>query len=589
MKPLRIGTRGSALALWQANHLRQELSRRAGIEPEVAILKTSGDRFAGAGIAQLGVVGVFTKELEDALCTHQIDLAIHSMKDVPTEFSTACEVHVVFEREDPRDALVTRRGEKLAALPRNARIGTSSLRRASQLRAYRPDFRIVEMRGNVDTRLRKLDAGECDAAVLAVAGLTRLGFAGRVAEILPPEIMLSAVGQGALGLEFLTSRASEFEFLDRLTDRKTMLAVTAERAFQARMQGGCRVPLGAWARFEGDALILDVCVLSADGSQSIRRSRTSQVMPEAGDAIALGRSLGDEIAEAGGIRLLQSARSIPALRSEKKISGELAGKRIVVTRAPEHSAEWVEALGQMGAEVLQLPMIRFAPAKDSTRLDEAIGKIREFDWILFTSQAGVNFYSTRSRELGAAPYPQKGEAPHRAKTAVVGTSTARVAEAEGMVVDYIAETERGEGLARELGPSMKGKKVFLPHSNLGGEPLARALRKAGAAVTSVETYDTLPPESVDPEISGRIRSGMVDAVIFASPSAFRNFAEQFGLNELRELSHHIFFAAIGPATRRAIEGQGIPVSIEPKDPSTHSLTQAVAGHFRAATEPARMP
>ncbi|HTZ75081.1 MAG TPA: hydroxymethylbilane synthase, partial [Candidatus Aquilonibacter sp.] len=358
MKPLRIGTRGSALALWQANHLREQLAKRAQVESELVILKTSGDRFAGSAIEQLGVVGVFTKELEDALCAERIDLAIHSMKDVPTEFSPACQVVVVFEREDPRDALVTRGEEKLANLGQGARIATSSLRRASQVRAFRPDFQIVEMRGNVDTRLRKLDSGECDAVILAQAGLARLGFADRIAEILSPEVMLSAVGQGALGVEFLEAKGGLFGFLDRLIDCQTMLAINAERAFQARMQGGCRVPLGAWARFQGDTLVLDGCVLSVDGRQVIRRHRAATGKITVADARALGSELGEDIANAGGAELLRMARRAAVPGSDSHGSRELAEKRIVITRAPEHSIELTERLEEMGAEVMQLPMVR---------------------------------------------------------------------------------------------------------------------------------------------------------------------------------------------------------------------------------------
>ena len=237
MKPLRIGTRGSALALWQANHLRDALSKSFGIESEIVVVKTSGDRFATAQVEQIGIRGIFTKELEDALIDDRADLAVHSMKDVPTEFSEVCKVAIVFPREDPRDALVSQHAEPLNKLPQGARIGTSSLRRASQLRQFRSDFEIVEVRGNVDTRLRKVASGDVDAMVLAKAGLDRLNASDRIAEILPPEIVLPAVGQGALGLEFLASRAHEFSFVQKLVDSPTSLAVSAERTVLANLQG----------------------------------------------------------------------------------------------------------------------------------------------------------------------------------------------------------------------------------------------------------------------------------------------------------------------------------------------------------------
>jgi hydroxymethylbilane synthase len=306
VKPLRIATRGSALALWQANHLREALEAKCSIASEIVVVKTTGDRFASAPLEQIGLKVVFTKELEDALIDGRADLAVHSMKDVPTELSAACRISTVFRREDPRDVLVSRDGQSLSALPPGARVGTGSLRRSAQLLAVRPDLAMAEIRGNVDTRLRKLDSGGYDAIVLAKAGLDRLGFSARITEILPPEVVLSAVGQGALGVEFLAAREDEFRFLDRFVDSETMRAVEAERAVLAELQGGCRLPLGAWARFEKDKMSLDACVLSADGSESIRRSRSGECA-SARDAVKLGKSVAGELLEAGADRLLRLA------------------------------------------------------------------------------------------------------------------------------------------------------------------------------------------------------------------------------------------------------------------------------------------
>jgi hydroxymethylbilane synthase len=302
---LRIGTRGSALARWQANHVREALGTTCGVESEIVVVKTSGDK-TSAPVEQIGVIGVFTKELEDALLDGRADWAVHSMKDVPTEFSELCRVATVFEREDPRDALVSFRGETLENLPRGARIGTSSLRRASQLRQFRPDFQIIEIRGNVDTRLRKVAEGEYDAVVLAKAGIVRLGHASRVTEVLSPEIVLPAVGQGALGVEFMASREKEFRLVDQLIDRNTMLAVKAERALLADIQGGCRLPLGAWARLEAGEMVIDACVLAADGTESIRRRR-KKVCHNERDAETLGKEVAGELLGAGAERLLHLA------------------------------------------------------------------------------------------------------------------------------------------------------------------------------------------------------------------------------------------------------------------------------------------
>jgi hydroxymethylbilane synthase len=304
VNPLGIGTRGSALALWQANRVSDAIRQR-GRQTEIVVVKTTGDHFAAASLEQIGVQGVFTKELEEALFSGRADIAVHSMKDVPTDFSDVCRIVPLFPRDDPRDVLLSHAGETLARLRRGARIGTGSLRRASQLRAFRPDVEICEIRGNVDTRLRKVEAGECDAIVLAKAGLDRLGLSQRITEILPPEIVLSAVGQGVLCAEYFEPKGDlVLPYLDPLSDRETMLAVSAERSLLQELQGGCRVPLGAWARFEDGRMLLDACVLSPDGTECVRRSRSLPCASIA-QAVHFGRSMAKELIEAGADRILR--------------------------------------------------------------------------------------------------------------------------------------------------------------------------------------------------------------------------------------------------------------------------------------------
>jgi hydroxymethylbilane synthase len=306
---LRIGTRGSKLALWQAEHLRAALAARCGVEAEIVIVKTTGDLNAAAPVEQLGT-GVFTAELEQALIDGRADIAIHSMKDVPTDFSAACRIECVFEREDPRDVLISRSGAGLATLAVGARIGTSSLRRASQLRRARPDIEILEIRGNVDTRLRRLDDGAYDAIVLARAGVVRLGLAARITEVLPEAVVLPAVGQGALAAEYLAVRAEELRFVRKLSDRATALAVEAERGLQRELQAGCRLPLGAWARFAGDELTIDAAVLAENGEREIRGGGRA-VCKTYAEALTLGAAVAREMMEAGaGVLLAAVGREV---------------------------------------------------------------------------------------------------------------------------------------------------------------------------------------------------------------------------------------------------------------------------------------
>jgi hydroxymethylbilane synthase len=277
---LRIGTRGSKLALWQSNHIRDRLLALGVGAVELVIIKTTGDRIQDVALSQVGGKGLFVKEIEEALLAHEVDLAVHSMKDMPSELPAGLALTCVPERASPLDAWCLPHGRKapadfLAALPDGAVIGTSSLRRVVQLRARRPDLRFIPLRGNVDTRLRKLDEGEDDLAaiVLACAGLDRLGLGDRISARIPDDLMIPAVGQGALALESRADDAVVNPILAQLEDAQTRTTTTAERAFLARLEGNCQVPIAAHARLEGDALTLTG--LFADTHEHVSISKIS--------------------------------------------------------------------------------------------------------------------------------------------------------------------------------------------------------------------------------------------------------------------------------------------------------------------------
>jgi hydroxymethylbilane synthase len=318
VKPLRIGTRGSTLALWQANHIADLLTRLHGIETELVRIRTSGDRLQSASVAQInaaigaesGAKGIFIKELEEALLADTVDLAVHSMKDVPTEIPDSLAFSAITHREDPRDCLISLQGRTLNNLPPGARVGTSSLRRQAQIRHHRPDLEAVDLRGNVDTRLKKLDAGEFDAIVLAMAGVNRLGATGRVTQVLKADVMLPAVGQGALGIETRAADARTSEMVEALDDPETRACVTAERALLHELQGGCQVPLGAWAHFAGGELLIEAAVFSVDGKEVVRGEERGSPA----DAAGAGKRLGKVLLEAGADKLLRlSGRSVGQL------------------------------------------------------------------------------------------------------------------------------------------------------------------------------------------------------------------------------------------------------------------------------------
>ncbi|MBL8216827.1 MAG: hydroxymethylbilane synthase [Bryobacterales bacterium] len=266
---LKIGSRGSQLALWQSNWVKDQLAAK-GIAAEIEIIHTTGDKITDVPLSQVGSKGLFTKEIEEALLDKRVDLAVHSMKDMPTDLPDGLTIAAVPPREDPRDALI---GYKLNDLPRYARVGTSSLRRTAQLKALRPDLRIESIRGNVDTRLRKLDEGLFDAIVLAAAGLTRLGWKDRITEYLSADVMCPAVGQGALAIETRSDQGEGFQAARSLNDNRTALCVAAERALLAEMGGGCQVPLGAHAK-KDNLLHLQAVVVSPDGEKVVRNKTT---------------------------------------------------------------------------------------------------------------------------------------------------------------------------------------------------------------------------------------------------------------------------------------------------------------------------
>jgi hydroxymethylbilane synthase len=295
---LTIGSRGSQLALWQARWIQARLESY-GVESRLEIIHTTGDKITDVPLSKVGTKGLFTKEIEEALLSGAIDLAVHSLKDMPTELPDGLTLAAIPEREDPRDALV---GRSLATLAQQARVGTSSLRRAAQLRARRPDLDIENIRGNLDTRLRKLDAGQYDAIVLASAGLRRLGWENRITELLDPQVMCPAVGQGALAVETRADGGAAEEIAKRLEHRESRIAVTAERAVLAALGGGCQVPIGAYATVDAGTVHLRAIIVSPDGTQIIRKESSGAT----GDAASIGGALGDELLAEGGRQILEA-------------------------------------------------------------------------------------------------------------------------------------------------------------------------------------------------------------------------------------------------------------------------------------------
>jgi hydroxymethylbilane synthase len=300
----RIGSRGSELALWQAHHI-SDLLRSQGHTVELEIIKTTGDKITDVALAKVGTKGMFTKEIEEALLQNRIDLAVHSLKDLPTELAADFEIAAITTRENPRDVFCSVKFASIEALPQQAKVGTSSLRRQAQLKALRPDLQIHPLRGNVDTRLRKLEAGDYDAIILAAAGLNRLGKTQLIRQVVPAEIMTPAAGQGALGIEIRNGDTATRALVAFLDDAAARATTTCERALLNKLGGGCQVPIGAFAEVTNEVtnnegrIRLQGLVAHPDGTKVLRETR------EGSDPVRLGEEVGETLLRRGGDVILE--------------------------------------------------------------------------------------------------------------------------------------------------------------------------------------------------------------------------------------------------------------------------------------------
>lgn len=299
---LRIATRKSPLALWQAEHVRSALlARHPELDVELVTMTTQGDRILDTPLAKVGGKGLFVKELETGMLEGRADLAVHSMKDVPVEFPDGLGLAAILPREDPRDALVSNHFDSLDALPEGARVGTSSLRRLVQLRARRPDLQVLDLRGNVNTRLAKLDAGDYDAILLACAGMKRMGWEARITEALAPDRFLPAIGQGAIGIECRDDDARVRALVAELDDTETATRVRAERALNARLMGGCQVPIAGYAEIDHGVIVLRALVGRPEGGALVE----GVISGKPADAEELGEVLADDLLSRGAREILE--------------------------------------------------------------------------------------------------------------------------------------------------------------------------------------------------------------------------------------------------------------------------------------------
>jgi hydroxymethylbilane synthase len=486
-RSLRIGTRGSALALAQARLVADALDTH-GYAPEIVIIETDGDRRAPD---TAWGEGAFVKAIEQTLLDGRADIAVHSAKDVPTDENPALRIAAYLAREDPRDALVvagTGNGATLDSLPPGSVIGTDSPRRSGFLRARRPDLAVRPLHGNVDTRLGRLDAGEVDALVLAVAGLVRLGRADRISQRLPVTVVPPAPGQGAIAIQVRADDVELIEIGARLDHRTTRRAVEAERAFLHATGGGCRAPVGALAEVTDGRLRILGGLATTDG----RLAAVDELSGSADEAGALAERLA------------------AALTDRRAASA--GGPRVLVTRAAHESRRLAAGLAEHGIEAVVVPSIDIEPATDG-ELDMALARLADYAWAVVTSANGAR------ATIDAAV--RTGTDLSAARWAAVGEPTARHLRLAGVREVWLPGIAAGEQLGAGL-PVEPGQRVLLVRGSLAGEQLPDTLRGRGALVDQVVAYRTLEaPETSRAPLLAALADGRPDAVIFASPSAVR--------------------------------------------------------------------
>jgi len=569
-RTITLGTRTSDLALWQTAYIIQRLQAAwPGLHCERVPFVTKGDRTQAAGqpLPSIGGKGLFTAELEQSLRSGAIDLAVHSLKDLPVEDSPGLTVGAIPNRADVRDALVARDGLTLATLPRGAVVGTSSTRRAAQLLAHRPDLTIRSIRGNVPTRARKVLDGDYDATLLAVAGLERLGLMAHVTEILPLEIMLPAPGQGALGVQCRADDAEILALLAALDDAAVRAAVTAERAFLHGLGGGCSAPVAAYAFFnESTALQLTALVGSTDGQELIH------VAEEARCETLTPQSIGEQAAQkalAQGAAALLSLAKTPAPPSPKR---PLAGKRIVVTRAEAQAESFANALAEQGATPLLMPTIRIEPLPDLTPLDRALQMLDEYHWLIFTSVNGVDIVAERIAKL-AIPTTLWS----KVQVAAVGSATADALSAHGIDPTFMPDRYVAEAIVTGLG-DVAGQRILLPQAEIARETLAEQLTARGATVDAIPIYQTLAAE-LNAETLASLAEG-VDLLTFTSSSTVRNFVAALTATDAASPTlESAVVACIGPVTAATARELGLRVDIVATEYTIPGLVDAITTYF----------
>jgi hydroxymethylbilane synthase len=567
-KTVRIGTRGSKLALYQAYRVKKELEAHfSEITFTVEIIKTKGDKILDVALSKIGDKGLFTKELEVALFNHEIDMAVHSLKDLPTSFPEGARLGAVLKRGEVRDALISKSNRKISDLTANDVIATSSLRRKAQLLRINKDFKIVEIRGNVNTRIRKMQEGYCDVMVMAAAGLQRLEMAQYISEVISPEQMIPACSQGAIAIEIRTADEFITGLASRINDTETLMATTAERAFLRTLEGGCQIPVGSYSRIEGDRFQLTGFISSIDGTRFLKDTVEGDIH----QAVELSVKLAMGLYNKGGREILKAIRDENIQDAQTYLP--LKDKVIISTRALEPGDSLPDVLKAQGAKLLSLPMIEITCAQLGTEEMELMKNLESFDWIFFTSKNGVSSFFKLLSELKGST-----ELPKSVKMAVIGVKTAIELDYYGYAPDFI-NTENTSGdliklFYKKYNP--ENLNILLALGNLADNSLSDRFSVENK-VKRLNVYKTDKPEKADPAILEMIQNDRYDLIVFTSPSTFHHFCSFYDA----ELMGSLKMASIGTTTTRAIQDAGFEPLLTAKKSNAEGLRDAIIDYYKS--------
>ncbi len=564
---VRIGTRGSKLALYQAYRVKSELEEQLPDKTfEIVIIKTKGDKILDVPLSKIGDKGLFTKELEVALFNKEIDMAVHSLKDLPTSFPDGAKLGAVLKRGNVSDAIVSLDNKKLENLTPEDIIATSSLRRKAQLLKINKNFKIVEIRGNVNTRIRKMKEGYCNVMLMAAAGLQRLEMDEYISEIINPETMIPACSQGAIAIEIRENDKTIENIVSKINHNETLITTNAERAFLRTLEGGCQIPVGSFSKIINNKFQITGFIASIDGTNFLRDTASGKIKDAEQIAINLALSLNNK----GGKQILDSIRNMNITPAQEYLP--LKNKVIISTRPKDPTDNLPPMLTKLGASVISFPMIKIELSKINETEINYLKNINSYNWIFFTSKNGVSHFFKQLIET-------KGntELPKSLKIATIGNKTSAELDYYGYAPDFISSGNTSEDFLNEFYEKHKPEncKIILSLGNLADNTLYNRLTKENK-VDRINVYNTVNIGKVETNIINIIKKDKYDLVIFTSPSAFYNFCSYFSKKELLNIK----MASIGKTTTKAITEKGYTPLFTAKKSNTEGLKEAIVKFYK---------